>query len=155
MDGNGSTENSSTRKGGLKPGSMTPEHKRALEAGRTRSRAVRAYLEALEKNPAKRGPKRTIDKVRRELAEVANAMVNADTLQRLELVQKRLSLQAEVAEMEKSVDMAALEAEFIAHAREYGDSKNPKISYEAWRAMGVTARVLKAAGITEAASPTA
>ncbi|CAB4324660.1 MAG: hypothetical protein F2520_11960 [Actinobacteria bacterium] len=135
---------------GLKKGSMTPAHKAALELGRKRSRAVRAYLEAIEKHAPKRGPKRTIEKVRRELAEVANEMVTADTLRRLDLVQKRISLQKEVTELEKGVDMTALEAEFVANARDYGDSKNPTISHEAWRAMGVPARVLKAAGITEA-----
>ena len=135
---------------GLKKGSMTPAHKAALELGRKRSRAVRAYLEAIEKHAPKRGPKRTLEKVRRELAQVANEMVTADTLRRLDLVQNRISLQKEVADMEPGVDMTALEAEFVAHAKDYGDSKSPKISYEAWRAMGVSARVLKAAGITEA-----
>jgi hypothetical protein len=141
------------RKGGLKPGSMSATHKAALETGRIQSRAVRAYLEALEQNAPKRGPKRTLEKVRRELAEVANEMVNADTLRRLELVQKRIDLQAEVTKLESSADMTALEAQFVAVARDYGSRKG--ISYEAWRAMSVPARVLKAAGITEAASPTA
>jgi hypothetical protein len=150
MDGNGSTD---MRKGGLKPGSMSKTHKDALAAGRTQSRAVRAYLEALEENAPRRGPKRTIEKVRRELAEVANELVNADTLRRLDLLQKRIDLQVEVAKMENSVDMAALEAQFVAVAGDYSSRKG--ISYEAWRAMGVTARVLKAAGITEAANPTA
>lgn len=153
MSESGSTENSSTRKGGLKPGSMSATHKAALEAGRNQSRAVRAYLEALEQNAPRRGPKRTLEKVRRELAEVANEMVNADTLRRLELVQKRIDLQTEVAKLENSVDMAALEAQFVAVAKDYGSRKG--ISSEAWRAMGVTARVLKAAGITDAATPTA
>ncbi len=153
MSESGSAENTSTRKGGLKPGSMSATHKAALEAGRTQSRAVRAYLEALEQNAPKRGPKRTLEKVRRELAEVANEMVNADTLRRLELVQKRIDLQTEVARLETSVDMAALEARFIEVARDYGSRKG--ISYEAWRAMGVTARVLKAAGITDASNPSA
>ena len=138
------------RKGGLKPGSKSQTHKDALAAGRTQSRAVRAYLEALEQNAPKRGPKRTLEKVRRELAEVANEMVNADTLRRLELVQKRIDLQTEVAKMESSVDMAALEAEFIEAAKPYSERKG--ISYEAWRAMGVTGRVLKAAGISESAA---
>ena len=150
MSDSGSTD---TRKGGLKPGSMSQTHKDALAAGRTQSRAVRAYLEAIERNAPKRGPKRTLDKVRRELAEVANEMVNADTLRRLELVQKRIDLQAEVSMMENSVDMAALETEFIAAAKDYSVRKG--ISYEAWRAMDVPTRVLKAAGITDAANPTA
>lgn len=136
---------------GLKKGAMTQDHKDALDLGRKRSRAVRAYLEALETNAPKRGPKRTIEKVRRELAEVANEMITADTLRRLDLVQKRITLQAEVAKMEKGVDMAALEAAFVEHAKGYGGSKKPEISYEAWRAMGVSARVLKAAGITDEA----
>jgi hypothetical protein len=134
------------RKGGLKPGSMTQDHKDALAAGRTQSRAVRAYLEALEKNPPKRGRKRTLAKVRSELAEVANEMVNADTLRRLELVQKRLDLQAEIARMENAVDPAALEPEFIAVAKAYSENKG--ISFEAWRTMGVSDATLRAAGIT-------
>lgn len=149
------SDSSTTRKGGLRPGSMTQAHKEALAAGRNRTRIVRAYLDALEKNPTRRGPRRTLEKVRRELAEVANAMVEADTLQRLELVQKRITLQKEVADMEKATDISALEAEFIGVARDYSESKNPAISHEAWRAMGVPARVLKAAGITESAAPSA
>ena len=44
--------------------------------------------------------------------------------------------------------MKALEKAFVKHAKAYSDSKG--ISYAAWREIGVTPEVLKAAGITRA-----
>ena len=60
--------------------------------------------------------------------------------------QERMDLEAErAASGEGGVDMDALEVGFIAAAGPY--SRRKGISYEAWRAAGLTPRVLKAAGI--------
>ena len=48
--------------------------------------------------------------------------------------------------MGTTVDLSALEAEFVAVAKGYAERK--QISYEAWREAGVSASTLKAAGIT-------
>jgi hypothetical protein len=124
---------------------MSDEHKAALAEGRNQGRAVRRYLEALESNRPKRGRKRTADSVQRDLARTEEELLTADALRRLELVQRRLDLQAELEHMDTSVDLTGLEDDFVTVARDYAARKG--ISYEAWREAGVSAATLKAAGI--------
>ncbi len=125
---------------------MSDEHKAALAEGRNQGRAVRRYLEALEENRPKRGRKRTEESVARDLARTEEELATADALRRLELIQRRLDLQVELEKMGTTVDLSALEAEFVAVAKGYAERK--QISYEAWREAGVSAATLKAAGIT-------
>ena len=125
---------------------MTDEHKAALAEGRNQGRAVRRYLEALDENRPKRGRKRTEESVARDLARTEEELATADALRRLELIQRRLDLQVELEKMGTTVDLSALEAEFVAVAKGYAERK--QISYEAWREAGVSASTLKAAGIT-------
>jgi hypothetical protein len=125
---------------------MSDEHKAALAEGRNQGRAVRRYLEALEDNRPKRGRKRTEDSVARDLARTEEELATADALRRLELIQRRLDLQVELEKMGTTVDLSALEAEFVTVAKGYAQRK--QISYEAWREAGVSAATLKAAGIT-------
>jgi hypothetical protein len=125
---------------------MTGEHKAALAEGRNQGRAVRRYLEALEDNRPKRGRKRTEDSVNRDLGRTEKELTTADALRRLELIQRRIDLQVELGKMGTTVDLSALEAEFVAVAKGYAQRK--QISYEAWREAGVSAATLKAAGIT-------
>ncbi|MHB1488583.1 MAG: hypothetical protein ACYCZM_13720, partial [Acidimicrobiales bacterium] len=75
---------------------MTSEHKEALAIGREQSRAVRRYLEALEQNRPKRGRKRTPDSIERQLEAVVKSLKSADPLRRLNLVQKKRDLEAEL-----------------------------------------------------------
>lgn len=125
---------------------MSDEHKAALAEGRNQGRAVRRYLEALEDNRPKRGRKRTEESVTRDLTRTEEELDTADALRRLELIQRRLDLQVELEKMGTTVDLSALEAEFVAVAKGYAERK--QISYEAWREAGVSAATLKAAGIT-------
>ena len=60
-----------------------------------------------------------------------------------------MNLQQELAAKETTVDLAALEEDFVAAARAYGERKG--ISYAAWREAGVDAAVLKRAGISRGA----
>ena len=129
---------------------MTDEHKAAIAAGRTESRAVKTYLEALETNRPKRGRKRTPESVNARLATIDAQLESADVVKRLTLVQERLDLLAELERMSTTVDISAAEAEFIASAKAYGERKG--ISYSAWREVGVSAAVLKQAGISRAQS---
>jgi hypothetical protein len=125
---------------------MSNEHKAALAEGRDQGRAVRRYLEALEANKPKRGRKRSPDSMKKRLATVENELASADPLKRLHLVQERLDLQAALEATESSVDLDALEKEFVNAASTYSERKG--ISYSAWRELGVPSSVLERAGIT-------
>lgn len=129
---------------------MTKEHKTALAEGRAQGRVVRAYLEALETNKPRRGRKRTPDSIRRRLETIETEQGDANALQRLQLTQERLDLTAELEQLENadSTDLATLEADFVAVARDYAARKG--ITYTALRQVGVPAAVLKQAGISRA-----
>jgi hypothetical protein len=75
---------------------------------------------------------------------VQRASNESDPLKRVELVQKRLDAEKELAA--PTVDREALEAGFVESAASYGERKG--ITYPAWREVGVPASVLKAAGIS-------
>jgi hypothetical protein len=128
---------------------MTDEHKAALAAGRAEGRAVRAYLEALDQHRPKRGRKRTPDSVNARLAKIDTELVSADPMTRLSLVQERLDLLTELESLTTTVDLTALESDFVKSAKGYGERKG--ISYAAWREVGVSAATLKAAGISRGA----
>lgn len=127
---------------------MTDDHKAALAEGRTQSRAVRNYLEALEAHKPKRGRKRTAESITKRLDKIEEDLPTVDPIRRIGLLQERIDLQAELAASEQKVDMSELEAGFIASAAGYSERKG--ISYAAWREIGVTPAVLKAAGISRA-----
>jgi hypothetical protein len=129
-------------------GSMTAEHKAALAEGRIQSKAVRTYLEALEAHKPKRGRKRTPESIKKRLDAIAIQIDGADPLKRLQLVQERMDLTDELANMEDKPDLTALEQGFTSSAKAYGARKG--ITYAAWRELGVDASTLEAAGITRA-----
>ena len=125
---------------------MTDEHKAALAEGRTQSRAVRNYLEAIESTKPKRGRKRTADSVKKRLATIDTELAGADPLKALNLRQERKNLQAELAGFDHQVDLADVEQAFVGVAKAYGERGG--ISYDVWREQGVSAEVLKRAGIS-------
>jgi hypothetical protein len=127
---------------------MTTEHKEALAEGRRQGRAVRDYLEALEQHRPKRGRKRTPDSIRKQLDRINGELESADPVKKLQLIQDRMDLAAELEASENKPDLLALEEEFVAAARGYSERK--RISYAAWRELGVEAAVLKRAGISRA-----
>lgn len=124
---------------------MTAEHKAALATGRAEGRIVRDYLEALRINKPKRGRKRTADSIRKRLAAIAKELDVADALTELKLTQEQMDLEVELANFGATVDLSALEKDFIKVARTY--SQRQGITYTAWRKVGVEPGVLKAAGI--------
>lgn len=125
---------------------MSDEHKAALAEGREQGRVVRRYLEALESHRPRRGRKRTQESVVKRLAAVDEQLAGADPLSKLHLVQERMDLEVELAAAGgDGAEMEELEAAFIEVAADYGRRKG--LTYEAWRAVGVEPRVLKAAGI--------
>ena len=109
--------------------------------------AIREYLKALEQNAPRRGRKRTPDGIRRQLASVAAEMEGATVTRQLDLVQQRINLENELEALEQagSIDLSALEANFVNHGAAYSGRRG--ISYAAWREVGVSAATLKAAGI--------
>ena len=132
------------------PAKMTDSHKQALAEGREASRHVRAYLEALDANKPKRGRKRTKETVQKQLDEVSAQIGPALGLKKLELAQRRIDLEAELAGLAVKVDLSDLRAGFVKYAKSYAQRKG--ISYGAWREAGVPAEDLKAAGITRGAA---
>lgn len=127
---------------------MSDEHKAALAEGRNQGRAVRRYLEALDAHKPKRGRKRTPDSIRKRVARIESDLPNADALTKLQLIQERLDLQAELEAIENKADLAELEQGFVEAAGPYSARKG--ISYAAWRELGVEPAVLKRAGISRA-----
>jgi uncharacterized protein YicC (UPF0701 family) len=127
------------------PREVTEEHKAAMAAGRAESRAVRAYLEALDQVRPKRGRKRTAESIQQRLDSLTVELDQADAMDRLKLVQERMDLEAELALMGQTIDLTELEAEFVKVAASY--SRRNGISYAAWREVGVEPTVLKAAGV--------
>jgi uncharacterized protein YicC (UPF0701 family) len=131
-----------------KQSTMTAAHKRALAEGRELGRAVRKYLDALDQNRPRRGRKRTTESIKRRLDAISKQLTDASPLQRLQLVQERMDLRAELEQLGAKVDLSALEREFAKVAKAYSQRKG--ISYAAWRELGVPANVLKRAGIGRA-----
>ena len=127
------------------PASLTDEHKAAMAEGRAQGRAVRNYLEAIEAHKPKRGRKRTPESIRARLDTIDSEISDADPVERLNLIQERMDLEAALEASETVVDLSALEAEFVGSAAAYGERKG--ISYAAWRELGVSPAVLKEAGI--------
>jgi hypothetical protein len=124
---------------------MTDAHKAALAVGRSESKAVRDYLEGLRASKPARGRKRTSDTVTSRLAAIDTEISSASPMAALRLNQERLDLQAELASMGTSIDLGALETAFVAVAKSY--SERTGVSYSAFRAVGVSPAVLKAAGL--------
>ena len=129
---------------------MSAEHKAALAEGRAQGRVVRAYLAALEADKPKRGRKRTPESIKNRLDRISGEIDKADPLKRLQLVQERMDLEAELSAGDKKVDLGALEREFVKVAAAYGERKS--ISYQAWRVLGVSPTTMKSAGISRSGS---
>jgi len=129
----------------MPPKKMTAEHKQALADGRAEGRAVKAYLDALDQQRPKRGRRRTADSIKKRLVAIEKELPNASSLQRLQLVQERRDLETELDQIDTTVDLAVLEADFVKVAKAYSARKG--IEYASWRELGVGADVLKKAGV--------
>jgi hypothetical protein len=125
---------------------MTDEHKSALAVGRAEGRAVRAYLDALRATKPKRGRRRTTESINARLAAIETELESADPLTELKLVQERMDLTNELANLDSGIDLGALEADFVKVAKSY--SERHGITYAAWRHVGIDPAVLKKAGIS-------
>ena len=140
-----STSTESDRESFMPQGGMTEEHKRALAKGRAQGRAVRSYLDALEKQ-SKRGPKMDEDALKQKIEELHTKIDEEDNAaKRVELIQKRLDYEEQLSEVEDEPDMEQLESDFKDAVKDYSERKG--ITYTAWREAGVPAKVLRDAGV--------
>jgi hypothetical protein len=124
---------------------MSQAHKDALAKGREASRHVRAYLEALERHRPRRGRQRTPESIQRQLAEVDAELGRAAPMRKLELIARRMQLDAELQSKNHKVDLATLRRNFIRYAPQYARSKG--IPARAFREAGVPAADLREAGL--------
>lgn len=124
---------------------VTPEHKAAMIQGRTETRVVRQYLEALDGVRQSGGRRRSKETLAKKLAAVEQELESTDAIGRLHLVQERIDLQKAIEAAEQNVDIGELEEAFVSIAASYSERKG--ISYQAWREVGVTPAVLRQAGV--------
>ncbi|MBY5161837.1 hypothetical protein [Salsipaludibacter albus] len=118
-----------------------------MARGRRQARAVRNYLDALDRGK-KRGPKLTEDKLERRIAKTRDEIETESSPQRrLELVQQRMDDEALLDELRDQDSLEDLQAAFVEVAADYSDRKG--ISYAAWRELDVPAKVLRASGISQ------
>jgi hypothetical protein len=120
-----------------------------MATGRTEGRAVKVYLDTLEQHRPRRGRKRTPESIRRRTVTIEQELATAGSLQRLQLLQERRDLEAELARADVTVDLTDAEAAFVKVAAAYGERKG--IAYATWRELGVSTEVLARAGITRGA----
>jgi len=73
-------------------------------------------------------------------------LADAAPLHRLQLVQERMDLERELDRFDAADDLTGLERDFVKVAKGYAERKG--ISYAAWRELGISADVLRKAGIT-------
>lgn len=130
---------------GRKAREVTPEHKAAMIQGRTETRIVRQYLEALEGARQSGGRRRSKEALKKKLAAVEEEIGSADSVTRLQLVQERIDLLKAIEAAEQNVEIDELESAFTEVAASYSERKG--ISYQAWREVGVPRKVLQEAGI--------
>jgi hypothetical protein len=125
---------------------MSDEHKAALAQGRKESRAIKAYLIALD--ATKPGRPVSKDSLQKRLDKVNEKLgVTENPLEKVDLIQSKLDIEKAIDEVENTQDFTALESGFVESVASYSDRKG--VSYTAWREYGVPAAVLKSAGIKE------
>jgi hypothetical protein len=110
---------------------MSNEHKAALAQGRLEARAVKAYLASL--GPKKRGRPVTKDSLQKKISDIDSKLkTEANPLRRLDLLQSRAETESSLDNLGSGPDQAALAAD-----------------YATWREFGVSADVLRKAGIPQ------
>ena len=123
---------------------MSDEHKAALAEGRRQSRALKRYLEALGTRRPGRPvtPETLANRLERVDVRIGE---ETDPLKRLDLIQQRIDIETQLAQLADAADLETLEDGFVEYAKAYSTRKG--ISYAAWREAGVPAAVLKRAGV--------
>jgi uncharacterized Ntn-hydrolase superfamily protein len=134
-----------TTKKTTKKRAMSDDHKAKLAQGRTESRAVSRYLGAVVAGKGKRGRKRTPQSIASQIHRIDQEIIDAAPIKKLELIQRKSDLLVEKERLTARVDIAILEKNFVKVAKSYANRNG--ITYSSFRTMGVSAEVLKKAGI--------
>lgn len=125
---------------------LSEGHKKALTSGRLESKAIGDYVDALKAGAGKaRKSRRTRDDVRAEIKEAKAELRTARAVDRVRLQQRLIDLDVELGEIAKFVDIAPLEREFIKVVKRFSERNG--ITWTAWRKVGVSAAVLRAAKV--------
>jgi hypothetical protein len=124
---------------------LTPQHKAAMARGRTEARHVAAYVDALGANKPRRGRQRTAATVQKQLTDVRADLRDATGMRKLELVARRIELEAELGAKQTRADLSGLRKNFVKHAASYAKRKN--IPRQAFREVGVPPADVRDAGI--------
>jgi hypothetical protein len=126
--------------------SLSAAHKKALAEGRTTSATVDRYLAAIN-TPQRRGRKVSTTTLTARLADAQKRFSTATGLDKLVAAQDARSLKAKLAQSQRTqgVDLKSLETDFVKVAKRFSESRG--VGYGAWRDAGVSAVVLKRAGI--------
>lgn len=129
---------------------VTEAHKKAMAKGRRQAAAVRNYLQALE---SKASTRRVNEGKLRERIDETEQRIHAEQnpAKRVELIQKRLDYETQLATLEEEPDLEALERDFKDAVKEYSERKG--VTYTAWRELGVPASVLRGAGVPRTRRP--
>jgi hypothetical protein len=122
-------------------------HGEKVSGARRESSVVRAYLTELK--VGKQGRRREPEVLRARIQRISEQIPGTDVITELRLVQERTDLEAELAQKDRALDHAALEAAFIEVAARFSERKG--IRYETWREVGVEPSVLRAAGVRRTA----
>lgn len=124
---------------------MSDEHKAALARGRRESKAIKAYLDAISV-PKRKGRPVTPESLEAKIAGLDKRIQEeANPLTRVDLIQARIDAQTAFDQMTTVVDLDALEVGFVECAASYSERKG--ITWPAWREAGVSADVLRSAGV--------
>jgi len=125
---------------------LSASHKAALAQGRTMSATVDRYLAAVN-TPKRRGRKVTKATLEQRLVQAQTQVKTATGVEKVLAAQNVRDLRAKLAQASVSsdADLKSLEAAFVKVAKQFGENRG--ISYGAWRAAGVSAQVLRKAGV--------
>jgi len=125
---------------------LSAAHKKALAEGRTMSATVDRYLAAVN-TPKRRGRKVTTATLTARLADARARAKTATGVEKVVAAQQVRDVQAKLAQVNTGDggDVKTLEADFVRVAKKFGENRG--IGYGAWRDAGVSAVVLKKAGV--------
>jgi len=124
---------------------MTKEHKDALARGRQEAASVRAYLSAMGVEK-RRGRKVSPATMKTRISELKTRIASeSNPERRLTLIQSRHDLEDRLAASSEQADLPALEKAFVSALKSYSERRG--IGYAAWRELGVSAPLLKKAGV--------
>lgn len=127
---------------------MSDEHRRRISEAHRQREVISAYLDAVGA-PKRRGRRISTEELRDRLSSAEQEMQEATGVDRLKVAQSIIDLQERITEQEQAELtqqlLGEMEKRFIEVAADYAERH--KISRQAWREVGVPAKVLKDAGI--------